>query len=179
MQILRLNDLDYSQRQILEPIIKQQKEKEMRRSKGFPFIYLFFFGPFAIFLFFFITIWAIMFFQSLWGLLLPLGYIVLLAFIICSLANQHTKVSEALEKDDFYILYGYVDDIQREVTDTYSDASPSYEYVYIIENRRVKVNHYCFAGFNYNKTPIKCNRYFLLREYDNKIRKDITQYFQP
>lgn len=176
MQIIEIKDLDIFQQQKLKPIIERQKQRELKNVNtailisiffGFPFVSVFVFAPISF------TNPSETFLGIPYSLAKILSVILFLSVII--IFNKIRKeILTRKQADNFFILYGYVDDFIKERV---SNEDRTYNYYYIIEGVTFKAQVHYFENFSYVNTPIKCYRYFLLRDKERTIKQDLTIYF--
>lgn len=167
MQTFRLNQLTPEQQIKLKPIIEQQKKLENTAYK------------YNITFIFFILI-------ALLCIILPLSLsttgllIFILVFFILFFSKFASPSNSVIknDNDDFYILYGFINNKKDILNYEHStDRNPYHTYYYVVENQTIKIAENLFENFNYDNLPVGEYRYLLLRTADGKIRKDVTEIF--
>lgn len=172
MQTFKINQLPPEQQAKLKPIIEEQKTYEKNKIKTYYY-------PFGAILGAIIYIWISVIKGNLYIYLIP--FVMLLSAIIIGKIMYYCspETVAAVDKDDFFILYGYINDKHKK-SDRYYIGHEKYitdYYYYIIEGKSIEVADGLFKDFNYYNIPVGQNRYLLMRLCDEKIRKDVTEYF--
>lgn len=186
MQIFELNQLPIYQQEILKPIIKKQKSREKIKSRTFLTFFSIFWGFNCLiilvgFMFGIIDIFSNGF---EFELILPM-FMLLIMFLFFSFTEKAILYALKINinntnQDDFYIIYGHIDNKEHVINYTNRKRLNSFKksYKYIIENQTFYVRENLFKNFKYEKVTVKEYRYLLLRKFDNCIRADLTEYFR-
>lgn len=166
MQTFTLNQLTFEQREKLKPIIEEQKRLEDTAYKyNLTFVFL-------ILIIFLCILLPLSF--SATGLVITIFVPIMLFF---SKFTSHSHAVIKNDNNDFYILYGYINDKEDILCyENRNDRNSFHTYYYVVENQSIEVAENLFKDFNYHNIPIGEYRYLLLRMADGKIRKDVTYF---
>lgn len=181
MQIFELNQLPIHQQEKLKPIIEKQKQNEKTHTKSWNWFIILFWSLCISWLPMSLISFIKEFIKSNYdtSMILPIFIMILFIVIFYGLLFMFIfgmkSSNKEKDKDDFFIVYGYVDDKKKKYY-TSGDSTDTL-YYYIIEGEEVQVSKVFFKGFKYRKIPVGEYRYLLLRVQDRMIRKDLTEYF--
>ena len=180
MQIFELNQLSYHQQEKLRPVIEKQKQKEKSYTKNRNWFIVLFWGlciswlPFGLISFIKEYIQTGYDNQMILPIVIIFGFIIVFYGLWFMMLSELKPSNKEKEKDDFFIVYGYIENKKKRYYST-SDSTDTL-YYYVVDGEEVQVSTAFFKGFKYNKIPVGEHRYLLLRVQDGLIRKDITEY---